>query len=357
MRKVLLVTGLAVLAALALAYLFRSDLALRAMDRALARTMAGDAIAALPDGLHLAVCGAGGPLPSLDRSGACLAVVAGRRLFIVDAGTNGARNLQRMGLPAARAEAVLLTHFHSDHIDGLGELLMLHWTGGAAQSPMPVYGPSGVQQVVAGFNAAYALDSGYRTAHHGPSVAPPAGAGGVARTFATPQPGQPVTIIEGGGVRVQAFKVDHDPARPAVGYRFDYAGRSLVISGDTKKIQETEEISRNVDLLVHEALSADLVGLMNRNAAAAGLANVAKITHDILDYHTTPVEAAEIAAAAGVGHLLLYHIVPPLPLPGLDQAFLAGVADAYQGPVTLSRDGTFVSMPAGTTEMLESQRL
>ena len=72
-----------------------------------------------------------------------------------------------MGFNAGAVEAVFLTHFHSDHIDGLGELAMLRWTGAAHTAPLPVHGPAGVERVVAGFNEAYALDAGYRTAHHG----------------------------------------------------------------------------------------------------------------------------------------------------------------------------------------------
>ena len=111
------------------------------------------------------------------------------------------------------------------------------------------------------------------------------------------------------------------------------------------------------DLLAHEALSESLVGILHRAATVAGRSSVAKITHDILAYHTTPVQAARMAAEAHVRHLLLYHIIPPLPLPGLAAAFLDGVKEVYDGPVTLSRDGTIVSLPAGSHRVKLSQRL
>ncbi|MFU8815421.1 MAG: MBL fold metallo-hydrolase [Pseudomonadales bacterium] len=346
-----------VVTAVALLLVYRADVAMWAMARAVASNMSTDTVAELPDGLHLAVCGAGAPLPDAARSGPCLGVIAGSRLFVVDAGSNGARNLLRMGLPLGRAEAVFLTHFHSDHFDGLGEMTVLRWTGGANHQPLPVYGPPGVEQLMAGLNQAYQLDAGYRTAHHGPEVAPPAGAGGRAVTFPIPEVGRSEVIWHDAGVTISAFTVDHAPVGPAVGYRFDYAGRSLVISGDTVKSAEVARVAQGVDLLAHEALSPRLVGIINRAATAAGQTNIAAITFDILDYHTTPVEAAETAAQAGVGHLLLYHVVPPLPLPGLAGAFLEGVSDAYRGPVTLSRDGTFVSMPAGSNAIDVSNRL
>jgi ribonuclease Z len=177
-----------------------------------------------------------------------------------------------------------------------------------------------------------------------------------ARSFAAPAPGGSVVVFEGGGLRVAAFAVEHEPVRPAVGYRFEYGGRSLVLSGDTKRSANLEAQARGVDLLVHEALAAQLVERIHRAATAAGRANLAKITADIPEYHTTPVEAAELARASGARHLLFTHVVPPLPLPGLDAVFLEGVEDAFSGGVTLGRDGTLVSLPAGSDAIEVSRR-
>lgn len=347
---------LVVLLAVAALFVLRGPIALRVMERALARNMGADPIAELPDGLHVLLCGAGGPLPDPVRSGPCAAVIAGRTMVVVDAGTGGARNLQRIGFAPARIEALFVTHFHSDHIDGLGEMALLRWTGGAHGDPMPVYGPAGVEEVVEGFGRAYRQDAGYRVAHHGAATVPPSGAGMTAHPFAQPAPGEAPVVFESNGLRVTAFAVDHEPVKPAVGYRFEYGGRSLLVSGDTAKSANLETQARGVDLLVHEALAPQLVARMNAAATAAGRANLAKITSDIPDYHATPVEAAEIAAAAGAKHLLFYHVIPPLPLPGLDRVWLEGVSDAYAGGVTLGRDGTFVSLPAGSDAALVSKR-
>jgi len=334
-----------------LVYTQRDKIATRIFAKGAEIAMTSDATTALPDGLHLALCGAGGPLPDPRRSGACVAVYAGHHLFVVDAGTNGLRNLVRMRYPAGKIEAVLLTHFHSDHIDGLGEMATIRWVNNGNTQPLPVIGPEGVQQVVDGFNTAYAQDSVYRHAHHGDTVAPLSGFGMVARPYALPAQGQLVTVFDQDQVKIQALAVDHDPVKPAVGYLFTYKDRSLLISGDTAKSANLEKFAHNVDLLVHEGLSQRLVDLMHDAAVKVGASRLAKITHDIVDYHTTPVEAAETARDAGVGHLLFYHIVPPLIVPGSEAAWLDGV-DAVFPDYTLGEDGTAFSLPAGSKDIL-----
>ena len=178
-----------------------------------------------------------------------------------------------------------------------------------------------------------------------------------AATFTAPRDGSPVTVLDDAGLRITAFAVDHSPVVPAVGYRFDYAGRSLVISGDTVKSSAVEAQADGVDLLVHEGLAPHLVQILTDAAAASGQVIAERITRDILDYHTSPVEAAEIAAAAKAKALLFYHIVPPLRLPGMQAAFLRGVSDVYSGKVVVPRDGTCASLPAGTSEVRFSELL
>jgi ribonuclease Z len=344
-RHVLL---LALLLVSGVLYWQRVPIAIAMVERGAARNLASDPFAGLPDGLHVALCGAGSPLPDPRRSGACVAIRAGKTSLVIDAGARAAGNLARMRYPLGEIEAVLLTHFHSDHIDGLGELAMQRWVNAANTEPLPVIGPPGTAEVVVGFNRAYAQDAGYRHAHHGDAVAPLAGHGMRASEMPLPPAGEAQTVLEQAGLRVTMFSVDHAPVAPAVGYRIEYGGRSVVVSGDTRRSGNLESIARGADLLVHEALSHELVAAMNRGAHAARRPIAERVTADIPGYHTSPVEAARSAAAAGVRHLLLYHIVPPLPLPGMRAAFLDGVDAAWDGPVTLGEDGTLISLPAGS---------
>ncbi|MDG2306655.1 MAG: MBL fold metallo-hydrolase [Candidatus Binatia bacterium] len=341
----------------ALAYAFRRPLTMVAISRVVAGRMAVDFIGKLPDGLHVGLCGAGSPLPDPIRSGPCVAVVAGDRFFVVDSGTGSSRNLNQMGMAQGQIDGILLTHFHSDHIDGLGELLMQRWVNGSHTLPTPLHGPRGVEAIAAGFNQAYAQDAVYRTAHHGEDIVPPSGTGAMAHPFPLPAPGQGVKIIEDGDLTVTAFAVDHEPVRPAVGYRFDYKDRSVLISGDTSKSENLAQFAEGVDLLVHEALAPQLVGLLSDGAANAGRPKIKKITEDILTYHATPVEVAEIARDSGAQELLFYHVVPPLLLPTMEEIFVEGVAETYSGPVRVGKDGTFLSLPTGSKEIAHQDLL
>lgn len=358
MRKllVLAVAGLIV----ATLYLLRGDIAVRLFAAGATSALGDDVLAGLPDGLHVALCGAGGPLADPERAGPCVAVVAGRRLFVVDAGSGGARNLARMGYPAGRIDTVLLTHYHSDHIDGLGELALQRWVQGNHTGPLPVIGPDqrgqgGVAEVVAGFNRAYAQDAAYRNAHHGDTVAPLSGRGMVANGFVLPGPGELRVVHDADGVTVEMLAVDHAPVHPAAGYRFTYKGRTVLISGDTSRSDNLTDFASGVDLLVHDALAPQLVAILNQAATDAGAAGLARITADIPDYHASPLQAAGIAREAGVGHLLLYHVVPPPRLPGLEAAFLDGVEEVFPAH-TLGRDGTAFSLPAGSREIILTSR-
>jgi ribonuclease Z len=328
-------------------YAGRGALAVAAMPQFASRAMTADITAALPDGLHAFVCGSGSPLADAERAGPCLAVIAGERVFLVDVGEGAAKTLNLEGVPIGEVDAVLLTHFHSDHFDGLGALTLQRWVAGSRSTPLDLFGTEGVEQIASGINLAYAQDREYRIAHHGQGVAPRSGFGLAPRPFATPRPGAPTVVLEQDGLKITAFAVDHDPVKAAVGYRFDYRGRSLAVSGDTHRSPSLEQAAAGADLLVHEALSPKFVAVLGEAAAEAGRPNLAKVMADIPSYHATPRDAAASAKAAGVRALLLTHLIPPLPVRALEEPFLEDARDAFDGPIWLARDGDLVSLPAG----------
>ena len=112
-----------------------------------------------------------------------------------------------------------------------------------------------VSDVVAGFNLAYAADADYRIAHHGEAVVPANGSL-LAFPFPMPADGELAPVLETDGVRVSAFRVSHPPVTQAVGYRIDYRGRTVVVSGDTAKSPNLIDHAKGADLLLHDALAA-----------------------------------------------------------------------------------------------------
>jgi len=301
------------------------------------------------DGMRVLLCGTSSPLPSADRARPCTLVMAGGKWYVVDVGTGSWNNLALWGIPGERIGAVLLTHFHSDHIGELGEFNLQTWVAGRPV-PLRVFGPRGVEGVVAGFTEAYALDSGYRIAHHGAAFVDPQIGKMIAVPFDVEAGGRSV-VFRDGDLTVSAFPVDHRPVVPAVGYRFDYHGRSVVVSGDTAKSPNVVEAAKRADVLVHEAQANRLVAEIGAVARAVGRDRIAKLMADIPSYHTPPVEAAEVANEAGVKLLVLTHLTPPPPNAIARRVFLRGVDAVRPRGVVLGEDGLLVSLPAGSDEV------
>lgn len=311
-----------------------------------------------PNTLKVLICGSEPPPPSAKRAKACTAIVAGGRVFIIDTGPGSANKLALWRFPLNRISGVLITHFHSDHIGDLGEFRMQSWATGRA-APLPVYGPYGVDRIVDGINMVYAADDAVRGTEHGLSV--PA-AQLVARPFGLASSAERRThmgrrvIYDRDGLRITAFQVHHEPVYPAVGYRFDYRGRSVVVSGDTTVSPNLVRTARGADVLVHEA-HTDTGRIMMVNALRkAGQDHLAGVISQIGNYHATPVEAARVANAAKVRLLVYSHMGPIPPDNALTRAFFArGVGDVrpHDG-WTIADDGLLLTLPVGFGEITPS---
>jgi ribonuclease Z len=328
------------LLAAGIAYARRDAIQMALFKRAAERAVSRDTLATLdPKALHVAFCGTGSPLPSRDRAGACTAVIASGRVFVFDSGEGSAEVLAGMGIVSDRIVGVWLTHLHSDHFEGLGPLMLQRWAGTSAKTPLLVHGPIGVDVVTRGLTDAYRIDASYRIAHHGEAIVPRAGFGLTAQVIT------PGIVYDQGGVRITAFPVDHTPVSPAFGYRVDWQGKSVTISGDTATSPSLVTAAKGTDLLVHEVLSARLIKAIGTATAKAGKPGRAKIMTDIQTYHSTPELAASVAKASGAKALAMSHVVPAVP------GFLNGLFErpaqaGFAGPIWLMRDGDLVSIDA-----------
>ena len=298
------------------------------------------------DTLKVVVCGSRSPLPSPGRAEACILIEAGDDIYIFDIGNGSMNNLTQYQVPWPNVKAVLITHMHSDHIADLPDAHLQSWIQGR-NSPLMVYGPEGISTVTKGFELAYSADYQYRNEHHGDEMLPMSIAGFNAIQIMDNQ----LIPNDTPGLEILPFVVDHYPVNSAFGFKISYKGRTVVISGDTIHDGSVQKYSQDVDLLVHSAISIDLVERMRE---VAPLAQLDEILFDIQDYHTTIKEAGEIARDANVKHLLIYHAIPTPQNKIMEDVFfrpLVGVFDDYM----LSDDGTRVILPVGSDEIIIDQ--
>ena len=294
------------------------------------------------DGLQAVVCGSASPLgTNPDRAQACIAVVTPEHFFLVDVGARAPMRINQAQLPLNRLNGVMFTHFHSDHIAGLADVNLGSWVGGRQES-LNVYGPEGVATVVEGFNTAYRLDRRYRIAHHGVELLPPAAGPMTAQTF------EPGVVWQDDTMTVTSFLVDHKPIHPAVGYRFDYKGRSVVISGDTNASDNLFAAAQNADVVFHDALARQSLDIMRSSLAEVGRSRLAQIVTDVIDYHADSLTLEDAANAAGVRQLVLYHLVPT-PLNGMtEDMFKRGLS----GNTILAHDLQTFTLPPNSDEII-----
>ena len=273
------------------------------------------------------------PVSSRDRMNAMTLIYAGDEILLFDAGRGVVERLSQAGVEGKDITSVFLTHFHSDHIVGLPDLwltsrLRLAW--GSRTKPMEVIGPHGTQELIENIVKTYAPDVQARPSQ--PNI------GFVGRDFDKDD-----VVFDRHGVKVTAFTVDHGPAKPAVGYRIDYKGRSVLISGDTRYNQNVIKYGVGVDLLIHEVLAVNPALLKKVPPLKA-----------IFNLHTSPEQCGEVFAQTKPKLAAYTHIVlmgapafkVPLPAPTVED-LIAQTRKTYQGPLVAGVD--LMSFDVGDT--------
>ena len=290
--------------------------------------------------LRVYVCGSASPL-GMGQAQACIAVITPEHFFLIDSGAGSTDNISRLGLPTSKLDGLLLTHFHSDHIAEIYEVNLSSWVQGRPK-PLTIYGPQGVDEITEAVNAGYRLDRIYRIGHHGEDLLPPALGVLEHKTI------EPGVILEEGELKITAYVGEHPPIEPAVGYRFDYRGRSVVISGDSNVNDNTLKIVDGADLLLHDALSLPTTSALANALGAAGQSRQSQIVTDVLDYHASTDSLVELGEKSNVGMVAFYHMVPVPPTALLKDVFLRGAPDNF----LLTEDLMWFELPIDSDDII-----
>ncbi|HEY5544779.1 MAG TPA: MBL fold metallo-hydrolase [Gemmatimonadaceae bacterium] len=264
--------------------------------------------------------GTGTPVPNPERSGPATAVVVGRRVFMFDAGAGVMRRIAAAGLPIDGVTAAFITHLHSDHTLGLPDLILTSWVMGRS-TPMRLYGPPGLRRMTDHFLAAWAEDTVVRV--KGLERGRPGGYRVDAREITGG------VVHDSDGVKITAIRVPHGEWEYAFAYRVDAAGRSIVISGDTRPSEALTQAAVDVDILVHEVYPESRIATENRPGGELW-------PRYLRDVHTSDLELGKLAAVAKPRLLLLTHV---LFMGATEDEVLNGIRrGGFSGRVVVARD-------------------
>jgi len=268
---------------------------------------------ASPDDLRVVLLGtAAGPRVDLGQFGASTLVEAGGVRLLFDCGRGATLRLVQVGVPIGTISRLFLTHLHSDHVIQIPDLLLTGWVGGTRTIPLEVWGPTGTRDMMTHMQEAFVFDIHMRR-----DVDEKSPADGIKVVSHDIEQG---IVLDEQGVKVTAFLVDHAPVSPAFGYRVDYRGHSVVLSGDTRVSENLVRFAQGVDVLVHEVVDPDLIRARGQTTAEA-----------IIAHHTTPEEAGGVFARVKP-RLAVYSHAPNT------EAVMTKTRKTYAGPLQGAED-------------------
>lgn len=299
----------------------------------------GGSVSYAESDFKVTLLGTATPAPRADRFGPSTLVEAGDQKLLFDAGRGVPIRLRQLNVPLSKINVLFITHYHSDHTSGIPDVWLTGWLPppfGRRTTPFHVIGPVGAKTLMSNLERAYALDIKIRIEDE---KLPPAGIATSVEEF-----DKDGIVYEKSGVKVIAFTVDHGPAiKPAVGYRIEYKGHSVVISGDTRYNQNVIKYGIGADVLVHE------VGSARRELLATSVP-----VQRIIAHHTTPREAGMVFSQAKPKMAVYTHIVllsnEKFPEPTLEEV-ISETRQTYSGPLTIGED--LMSFEIGDTVTMQ----
>ena len=267
--------------------------------------------------LKVTLLGTGNPRPVMSRFGPSILVEAGKEKLLFDCGRGATQRLYQLKIPFNDVSMLFLTHLHSDHTVGIPDLWLTGWVMGRS-IPLPVRGPEGTQAMMEHLREAYAFDIHIR--RDVDTKLPGAGAEIVAKDI------DEGVVYNGAGVKVTAFLVDHGEIKPAFGYRVDYGGHSVTMSGDTRPSENLIKFAEGTDVLIHEVIDPEAFG-------GVASTDTPEQKKRIIEHHTTPEQAGIVFTRVKPKLAVYSHIVPP-DVPDV----IPHTRKTYAGPLEVGED-------------------
>jgi ribonuclease Z len=252
----------------------------------------------------------------MDRFGPSILVEAGEKKLLFDCGRGATQRIEQIKIPFTEIDALFLTHLHSDHIVGIPDLWLTGWARGR-KMPLRVWGPAGTKEMMSHLEEAYKFDIQIRQAD---DRLPSRGVAVAAKDI------EQGVVYDDAGIKVTAFSVDHGLVKPALGYRIDFAGHSLVLSGDTRYSENLIRFSQGADVLIHEVIDPEAFRARNPSISVERF-------NAIVGHHTTAEQAGTIFARVKPKLAVYSHIVP-----GDSTNLVPLTRKTYSGPLEVGED-------------------
>ncbi|WP_336516529.1 MBL fold metallo-hydrolase [Pollutibacter soli] len=282
--------------------------------------------AAAQPAIKITLLGTGAPVPSIERFGPAILVEAGGQKLLFDCGRGASQRLWQLKIPLGTIDALFLTHLHSDHVVGIPDLWLTGWIPavyGRRSHPLETFGPAGTQNMMENLVKAYSWDITTRSKERNKADS---GALVIATDI------EEKFVWEKNGVKVTPFTVRHaEFIDSALGYRIDYAGHSVILSGDTRYSENLIRYAKGVDVVVHEVAAANESSMQK-----------SPLINQILGFHISPEEAGKVFSQtnpklAVYSHIVLLTADPSLPPPTVND-LISRTKKTYNGPLEVGED-------------------
>jgi ribonuclease Z len=280
-------------------------------------TALGSSVPAFSQNLRVTLLGTGYPRPVMERFGPSILVEAGKEKLLFDCGRGATQRLYQLKVPFSEVTALFLTHLHSDHVVGIPDFYLTGWIFGRS-TPLRVWGPAGTAAMMSHLEQAYEFDIHVRR-----DIDEKLPAQGVMVAAKDVEPG---VVYQNGDLKVTAFLVDHAPLKPAFGYRIDYAGHSVVLSGDTRFNENLIQVAQGTDVLIHEVIDPEAY-------RAGDHVYSDEQKQKVINHHTTTEQAGVVFSRVKPKLAVYSHVVP---FDATD--LIAHTRKTYSGPLEVGED-------------------